>query len=114
MEHTHHNEQGFTLVEVMTVVSILAILVLIAIGSFSASTNQARRIACIHNQRVISDAITQYQIDHNGGYPAALTDLATYVHRLPELDKCTSAPFNPLVYDPATGAVSCSTPGHTQ
>lgn len=112
MRATRGNDRGFTLVEVMAVVSILSILVLIAIASFSASTNQARRIACIHNQRVITDAIVQYQIDHNGGFPPALSDLAPYVHRLPELDKCTASPFNPLVYDPATGAISCATPGH--
>lgn len=98
----------------MTVVGILGILVLIAIASYSVSIAQAQRVACLHNQRVLQDAVIQYEVANGSHYPAALSDLAPYVHRFPGLDKCTSPPFNPLVYDPVTGDVSCSTPGHQQ
>jgi hypothetical protein len=46
--------------------------------------------------------------DHERGFTLVET------HRLPELDKCTTPLFDPLVYDPVTGNVSCSTPGHHQ
>ncbi len=108
------HDRGFTLVETMVVVAILGVLVLIAFASYGVSVAQAQRVACLHNQRVIQDAVIQYEIANNSMYPPVLNDLAPYVRRLPELDKCTSPPFNPLVYDPDTGTVSCSTPGHQQ
>jgi prepilin-type N-terminal cleavage/methylation domain-containing protein len=107
-------DRGFTFVETMVVVAILGILVLIAMSSYSVSIAQAQRVACLYNQHVIQDAVIQYEVANGSQYPAVLSDLGPYVHRLPELDKCTSPPFNPLVYDPVTGDVSCSTPGHQQ
>jgi prepilin-type N-terminal cleavage/methylation domain-containing protein len=107
-------DRGFTFVETMVVVAILGVLVMIAFASYSVSISQAQRVACLHNQHVLQDAVIQYEVANNSMYPAVLTDLAPYVHRLPELDKCTTPPFNPLVYDPDTGTVSCSTPGHQQ
>lgn len=114
MSGAQRHDRGFTLVETMVVAAILGVLVLIAVASYRVSIAQAQRVACLHNQRVIQDAVIQYEIEHNSAYPAVLTDLAPFVHRLPELDKCTSPPFSPLLYDQATGTVSCSTPGHQQ
>lgn len=108
------HDRGFTLVETMLVVAILGILVVIAFASYSVSVAQAQRVACLHNQHVIQDAVIQYEVAHGSSYPALLSDLAPYVHRLPDLDTCTTPPFNPLAYDPVEGVVSCSTPGHTQ
>jgi prepilin-type N-terminal cleavage/methylation domain-containing protein len=108
------HDRGFTFVETMTVVAILGSLVLIAMSSYSVSIAQAQRVACVHNQRVIQDAAIQYAVANGSRYPAVLSDLGAYVQRLPELDTCTSPPFNRLVYDADTGSVSCSTPGHQQ
>jgi len=108
------HDRGFSLVELMIVVAILGLLVLIAMSSYSVSVAQAQRVACLHNQHVIQDAVIQYEVANGSRYPAVLSDLGPYVHRLPELDTCTSPPFNPLVYDADTGSVSCSTPGHQQ
>jgi hypothetical protein len=88
--------------------------VAMAVASYTVTVAGVQRVACLHNQRVIEDGVIQYEIANNGAAPAALNDLDPWVHRLPELDKCTTPPFNPLVYDPVTGDVSCSTPGHHQ
>ena len=50
------NDKGFTLVELMVVVAILAVLSVIAIPLFSNSTAKAEKQTCISNMRTIQSA----------------------------------------------------------
>lgn len=63
-------DRGFTLVELMVVVAILAILVAIAVASYFVATGRSRRIACLNNQRTLQAAVTVYRADHAGEAPA--------------------------------------------
>ena len=54
------NRKGFTLVEIMIVVAIIALLAAIAIPSFMKSRTEARKSACINNLRLIDHAKQQY------------------------------------------------------
>lgn len=51
------SKKGFTLVELMIVVVIMAILVAVAVPIFSAVTKNAQKKTCIGNQREIVSAI---------------------------------------------------------
>ena len=51
------SKKGFTLVELMIVVVIMAILVAVAVPIYSAVTNNARKKTCIGNQREIISSI---------------------------------------------------------
>ena len=51
------SKKGFTLVELMIVVVIMAILVAVAVPIFSAVTKNARAKTCIGNQREIISAL---------------------------------------------------------
>lgn len=54
------NRKGFTLVEIMIVVAIIALLAAIAIPSFMKSRTEARKSACVNNLRLIDHAKQQY------------------------------------------------------
>ena len=51
------NKKGFSLVELMIVVVIMAILVAVAVPIFSAVTKNARTKTCVGNQREIISAL---------------------------------------------------------
>ena len=60
---------GFTLVEMMIVVAIIALLAAIAVPAFLRARQRSQNTKFINGLRVASDAITLYAID-NGRYPA--------------------------------------------
>jgi type II secretion system protein G len=67
------SEQGFTLVELLIVVIILAILAAIVVPQFVASTDDAKVAALDSNLRNIRSAVALYNQQH-GEYPAANGD----------------------------------------
>lgn len=105
------SERGYTLVEVMVVVGILAILVATAFASYVVTGERSRRVACVHNQRILDNGVMQYQIEHAGSMPADLAAVRTYVDwRGTQYARCASDQTVEFTYDPATGAVAC--PNH--
>jgi prepilin-type N-terminal cleavage/methylation domain-containing protein len=54
---------GFTLVEIMIVVAIIAMLAAIAIPNFVRARSQSQTQACINNLRQIDDASQQWALD---------------------------------------------------
>lgn len=63
-----HNERGFTLLEVMMVIVILAVLTAIATQKFASSAEMARRNADIATGHQLKTALDRYQVE-NGVYP---------------------------------------------
>ena len=66
--HRENSEQGFTLVEVLMVVFILAMLSAIVIPRVSASSETARQNADIATGYQTKSALDRYQVE-NGIYP---------------------------------------------
>ena len=64
------NERGFTLIEMMIVVAIIAILVAILVPNFMRARAQAQTAACEANLKEIATALELYQTDHQT-YPSA-------------------------------------------
>lgn len=83
-------ERGFTLIEMMIVVAIIAILVAILVPNFIRARAQAQTAACEANLKEIATVLELYQTDHQQ-YPAgnntpvtiADTDLAAYLKQNP-------------------------------
>jgi prepilin-type N-terminal cleavage/methylation domain-containing protein len=63
---------GFTLVELLIVVIILAILAAIVIPQFSSATVDAQESALDANAHAMRAAIDLYRVQHNGKYPGAV------------------------------------------
>ncbi|MFC2140311.1 type IV pilin protein [Candidatus Auribacterota bacterium] len=61
------NKKGFTLVEIMIVVAIIAVLVAISIPNFVRSRVSAREKACHNNLRQIHQAGEQYILSNSVG-----------------------------------------------
>jgi len=90
-------QAGFTLIELMIVLSIMGILLTIAEPSFKQSIIRARESVMKEDLFQIRDAIDQYYADNNK-YPDQLTDLIntqdhtrSYLRGIPK-DPFTGAP----------------------
>lgn len=67
-------QPGFTLIEMLIVVSIISIMALIVIPRINGATRRGREAALMANLQVMRRAIMQFQND-TGCYPVSLQDL---------------------------------------
>ncbi len=74
MSKRFSSQSGFTLIELMIVLSIIGILITIAQPELKRSITKAREAVLKEDLFQMRDAIDQYYAD-NGKYPASVTDL---------------------------------------
>lgn len=77
-------QRGFTLIELMTVVSIIGILATLAVPSYHSALLRAREASLRQDLFTLRDVIDQHRADQ-GKYPSVLGDLikAGYLRTIP-------------------------------
>ena len=81
---------GFTLVEIMIVVAIIALLAAIAVPNFLRSRKRSQATQLLEDLRVIASAVDQYAIENNKKRDdsAAWTDVQKYLKTDTRLYAC--------------------------
>jgi len=74
---------GFTLVEIMIVVAIIALLAAIAVPGFLRARKRSQASKIINDLRLIDAAVDQYAIEtaKQSGDPVAVTDWTNYLKK---------------------------------
>jgi len=77
------SRKGFTLVEIMIVVAIIALLAAIAVPGFLRSRKRSQASKILNDLRMIDSAIDQYAIETNrtSGASVAVADWTNYVKK---------------------------------
>lgn len=105
MSPGHTNRSAFSLVELLAVVTILALIAALVLPRVSVNNDTAKIKTCVHNHTEINIAVEQYYLS-NGGWPANdLSDIASDTNYFPNgLPNC---PMTGAAYrlDPTTHRV---------
>jgi prepilin-type N-terminal cleavage/methylation domain-containing protein/prepilin-type processing-associated H-X9-DG protein len=75
-------QRGFTLVELLVVIGIIAILMSMLMPALSRAKQKANRVNCLNNIRQVGMSATMYAGDHDGEYPRRLSLTNSWIFRL--------------------------------
>jgi len=77
------SKHGFTLVEIMIVVAIIALLASIAVPGFLRARKRSQASRIINDLRLLDNAVDLYAIEYNkiGGTNPVFSDLKTYIKK---------------------------------
>jgi len=94
------DRKGFTLVELLIVLSILALLLTIALPSYFGSIQRAKETALRENLTVLRQTFDKFYADRNR-YPASLNELV-------ELKYLKGVPIDPVTESSTTWRIETS------
>ena len=110
--HARHVRAGFTLMEVLIVLAILAVIIGLVVPNLMKSRDRANNDAAKVQVKAVEDALEMYFLDHDE-YPAALTGLMNN----PGNDAKWKGPYfkgNKMPADPWNNPIQYQNPGQHQ
>jgi prepilin-type N-terminal cleavage/methylation domain-containing protein len=83
LQNLNKNRGGFTLVEIMIVVAIIALLAAIAVPNFLRARKRSQATRILEDLRIIDSAIDQYAIENNksSGNDVVWADVQRYLKK---------------------------------
>jgi len=96
-------QKGFTLVEIMIVVAIIALLAAIAVPGFLRARKRSQASRILNDLRMIDSALDQYAIENNkkSNVPVGTADWTSYIKKGSPLYNTGSSIFG-TAYGPQT------------
>jgi prepilin-type N-terminal cleavage/methylation domain-containing protein/prepilin-type processing-associated H-X9-DG protein len=94
--------RAFTLVELLVVISIIALLLAILVPALGKARNQARVTMCAANARQIATVMALYQTNNDGYVPVMLHKFSITSLGIPAKASLLSLPLQPYSGKPAT------------
>lgn len=98
---TVRNRPGFTLVELLTVIAIIAVLAALLFPVFATARGKAREIVCVSNLRQIGLSIKMYTQDYDEYYPWAVDPTDKFTPQIwnsqPQFQ--AQIPFMPMMHE---------------
>src|SRR3978361_280099 len=81
LQKLNKNRGGFTLVEIMSVVAIIALLASIAVPNFLRARKRSQATRILEDLRIIDSAVAQYAIENNksSGNRVTWPDVQSYL-----------------------------------